>query len=331
MCAILRTLSKAKFFLDNFIVHHSCEDDTMENNPWKLQLWQYGENARQYPKNLITDEYWQDKALQLLSMFEVSFTARQRKNYLLYVLLYLFDWYTPDKQSYKEYVVFLEQLACKYFNDIYLKDDNLNEINVPLPGSFDNEILDNGNLNLSCQNNVNEFENIYGSGIGDRSAGIPLFVFNYLDYKIWQKYADELRGKKVEKGSIERNNFFDSLGCSDFDLPVFQKFYFSRTRRSLEHYFPQANADGMNGNPSQAEINCLGNYAMIGSDINSSGSNWSPKTKLEHYLDSSGKVKQVSVASLKFMIMMQICRDKQIWTFAEIKNHQEKMINLLKV
>ena len=134
-------LLKAKFFLDNFIVHHSCEDDTMENNPWKLQLWQYGENARQYPKNLITDEYWQDKALQLLSMFEVSFTARQRKNYLLYVLLYLFDWYTPDKQSYKEYVVFLEQLACKYFNDIYLKDDNLNEINVPLPGSFDNEIL----------------------------------------------------------------------------------------------------------------------------------------------------------------------------------------------
>lgn len=324
-------LLKAKFFLDNFIVHHSCEDDTMENNPWKLQLWQYGENARQYPKNLITDEYWQDKALQLLSMFEVSFTARQRKNYLLYVLLYLFDWYTPDKQSYKEYVVFLEQLACKYFNDIYLKDDNLNDIKVPLPGSFDNEILDNGNLNLSCQNNVNEFENIYGSGIGDRSAGIPLFVFNYLDYKIWQKYADELRGKKVEKGSIERNNFFDSLGCSDFDLPVFQKFYFSRTRRSLEHYFPQANADGMNGNPSQAEINCLGNYAMIGSDINSSGSNWSPKTKLDHYLDSSGKVKQVSVASLKFMIMMQICRDKQIWTFAEIKNHQEKMINLLKV
>ena len=70
---------------------------------------------------------------------------------------------------------------------------------------------------------------------------------------------------------------------------------------------------------------------MIGSDINSFGSNWSPKTKLDHYLDSSGKVKQVSVASLKFMIMMQICRDKQIWTFAEIKNHQENMINLLKV
>ena len=57
-------------------------------------------------------------------------------------------------------------------------------------------------MNLSCQNNVNEFENIYGSGIGDRSAGIPLFVFNYLDYKIWQKYADELRGKKVEKGKF---------------------------------------------------------------------------------------------------------------------------------
>ena len=49
----------------------------------------------------------------------------------------------------------------------------------------------------------------------------------------------------------------------------------------------------------------MGNYAMIGSEANSSGSNWSPITKLEHYLDSSGKIRQISVASLKFMIMMQ--------------------------
>ena len=323
-------LLKAKFFLDNFIVHHSCEDDTMENNPWKLQLWQYGENDRQYPQNLIANDYFQDKALQLLSMFEVSFTARQRKNYLLYILLYLFDWYSPQKESYEEYVSFLEQLAYKYFNDVYLKDDNLNKSKVPLPGSFDNEILNAGNLNLQPQDNIDNFEKIYGSGTDRESDGIPLFVFNYLDYKIWQKYADELRGGKFKKGSDRRVNFFESLGCSDFDLSVFQKFYFSRTRRSLEHYFPQANADGKNGNPNQMGINCLGNYAMIGSDINSSGSNWSPKTKLDHYLDSSGKVKQVSVASLKFMIMMQICRDKQTWGFEEIKNHQVKMIEILK-
>ena len=31
------------------------------------------------------------------------------------------------------------------------------------------------------------------------------------------------------------------IGCSDFGLKVFNQFYFSRTRRSLEHYYPQAN------------------------------------------------------------------------------------------
>jgi hypothetical protein len=79
------------------------------------------------------------------------------------------------------------------------------------------------------------------------------------------------------------------LGCSDFGLKVFDQFYFSRTRRSLEHYYPQALANGKKGAPTQEQINCLGNYAMIGSEINSSGSNWTPKTKLTHYLDASGK------------------------------------------
>jgi hypothetical protein len=74
---------------------------------------------------------------------------------------------------------------------------------------------------------------------------------------------------------------------------------------------------------------------MIGSDANSYGSNWSPKTKLDHYLDTSGKIVQVSVASLKFRIMMQICKDNILskpgkeWTFEDIQQHQEKMVTLL--
>lgn len=53
--------------------------------------------------------------VQLLSMFEVSFTARQRKNYLFYVLSYLFK--KRDLDKYRE---FLENLAKKYFFDIYI-------------------------------------------------------------------------------------------------------------------------------------------------------------------------------------------------------------------
>ena len=86
------------------------------------------------------------------------------------------------------------------------------------------------------------------------------------------------------------------------------------------------------------KINCLGNYAMIGSEANSSGSNWSPKAKLIHYLDSSKKTRLVSVASLKFFIMMYMCKDNQNlpdrqngreWIFADIQKHQKKMLRIL--
>ena len=146
-----------------------------------------------------------------------------------------------------------------------------------------------------------------------------------------------MRGQKLEKENLSRKAFFEDLGCSDFDLHHFDQFYFSRTRRSLEHYFPQANVNGL-VKLDESKINCLGNYAMIGSEANSSGSNWSPKAKLIHYLDYSRKIGQVSVASLKFIIMMQMCRDNQNlpdrqngreWIWTDIQTHQRKMLDIL--
>ena len=324
-------LLMAKYLLDNYIVHHSNDDDAIENNPWKLQYWQK-DGKKAYTVNLDGESETQHKLVHLLSMFEVSFTARQRKNYLFYCLLYLFraeDW------NAEEYCEFVSRLADKYFYDVYLVPDNLNEINTPKPGSFDNSVLDENALDIEIGNEDLDFTAIYGDGTV-ASDGIPLFVFNYLDYKLWEKYSDELRGGKTKESSKARKGFFDALGCSDFGLKVFEQFYFSRTRRSLEHYFPQANASGMNGLPTEEQINCLGNYAMIGSEANSSGSNWSPKAKLNHYLDASGKIKLVSVASLKFMIMMQICKDNQNsrdggyeWIFDDILEHQDKMLEML--
>ncbi len=323
-------LLKAKYLLDNYIVHHSNEDDTIGNNPWKLQYWQK-EGTKGYLKNLAGENETQSKLVQLLSMFEVSFTARQRKNYLFYCLLYLFR---SDDWDIGKYYEFLLGLADKYFKDVYLVENNLNEINTPKPGSFDSTILCDNALDITPYNGSFDFAAIYGDGT-IMSKGIPLFVFNYLDYKLWEKYANELRGERTKERSKERTEFFSTLGCGDFGMKVFEQFYFSRTRRSLEHYYPQANANGENGAPTEEQINCLGNYAMIGSEANSSGSNWSPKTKLDHYLDSSGKIKQVSVASIKFMVMMQKCKENQNareagqeWNFDDIKDHQEKMIAL---
>lgn len=318
-------LLKARFLLDNYIVHHSKEDDTVESNPWKLQVWHREEenkSKKEYLKNL-DDTSLQDKLAHLLSMFEVSFTARQRKNYLFYCLLYLLQ--SPSR-NVTEYADFVENLAKSYFYKVYLDESKLNAINTPDPGSFDKAILKGRSFDDTPipTRNIDTFVSIYGDG-SEVSKGVPLFVFNYLDYKLWELYYQN----KIKEKDSDRKAFFDMMGCSDFGLKVFKQFYFSRTRRSLEHFYPQSTASGKDGFLGENQINCLGNYAMIGSEANSSGSNWSPKTKLDHYLDSSGKISQISVASLKFMIMMQLCKDKSKWDFDEIKAHQEKMVAVL--
>lgn len=329
--AFAYTLLKARFLLDNFVVHHSMEDDTVDSNPWKLQKWQIEFGKKDYAKNLCDDQGTQERLTHLLSMFEVSFTARQRKNYLFYVLLYLMEQDLGDGRCLEGYAAFVEELADRYFNEVYLNGSLLNERNTPRPGSFDSTVISGRELVRSAvaKGSPERFDSIYGVG-SEASRGVPLFVFNYLDFRLWKKYSDDLRGGKHREGNRERERFFSELGCGDFDLVAFNQFYFSRTRRSLEHYYPQATANGEDGHLSKAQINCFGNYAMIGSEANSSGSNWDPKTKIDHYLDdASGKVNQVSVASLKFRIMMQVCKDRGKWGSDEIVEHQKKMVSLM--
>ena len=109
---------------------------------------------------------------------------------------------------------------------------------------------------------------------------------------------------------------------------------------AYEHYYPQAKA-GEDKPITSEEINCFGNFAMIGSDANSSGSNWNPIDKKNRYLDS--KSNQVSVASLKFRIMLQMCQDNYDegiknsikrefgyeWNAEDMQKHQEKMLCII--
>ena len=321
----------AKYYLDNYMVHHINGEDKAIENPWKLQYYcKKGKGKSAYMADLIDhDKSKQRELVHLLSMFEVAFTAKQRKNYLFYCLLYLFnDW---DKNNYLNFV---RNLADKYFFDVYLDANKLNERNQPKPNSFDETIIQNGKLNVGLKDINRNFNGIYPQG----SSNIPLFVFNYTDYRLWKKYADELRGNRAKKGSKARSEFFIALGCGDFGLETFDDFYFSRTRKSLEHYYPQAKA-GEDKPITPEEINCFGNFAMIGSDANSSGSNWNPTVKNECYLDS--KSNQVSVASLKFRIMLQMCQDnKELkegdkrdsgfeWNADDMQKHQEKILSII--
>lgn len=332
-------LLKAKFLLDNYIVHHSLGDiEQVGDNPWKLQFFYRENDRKRYNKNLTDNLDIQKELVHLLSMFEVSFTPKQRKNYLFYCMMFLFENYELKETDYLE---FLQNLAHNYFYNVYLNRAYLNERNQPVPNAFDNVLLEDrkmkdDKIEVDGISNRVAFEEIYKQGRAD----VPLYVFNYTDYILWKKYADELRGDKTKKGSKERTLFFEELGCSDFELDSFNNFYFSRTRKSLEHYYPQAKA-GEGKQLSSDEINCFGNFAMIGAEANSSGSNWDPKTKLDHYCD--GKSDQVSVASLKFKIMMQKCYDNDLairkgellreahmeWNAEDIQEHQKRMLDII--
>ena len=323
----------AKYYLDNYMVHHINGEDKAIENPWKLQYYcKKGKGKSAYMTDLIDyDKSKQRELVHLLSMFEVAFTAKQRKNYLFYCLLHLFNDWDEDN-----YLKFVRNLANKYFFDVYLDANKLNERNQPKPNSFDETIIQNGKLNVGLKDINRNFNGIYPQG----SSNIPLFVFNYTDYRLWKKYADELRGNRAKKGSKARSEFFIALGCGDFGLETFDDFYFSRTRKSLEHYYPQAKA-GEDKPITPEEINCFGNFAMIGSDANSSGSNWNPIDKKNRYLDS--KSNQVSVASLKFRIMLQMCQDNYDegikngikrefgyeWNAEDMQKHQEKMLCII--
>lgn len=321
----------AKYYLDNYMVHHINGEDKAIENPWKLQYYcKKGKGKSAYMTDLIDyDKSKQRELVHLLSMFEVAFTAKQRKNYLFYCLLHLFNDWDEDN-----YLKFVRNLANKYFFDVYLDANKLNERNQPKPNSFDETIIQNSKLNVGLKDINRNFNGIYPQG----SSNIPLFVFNYTDYRLWKKYADELRGNRAKKGSKARSEFFIALGCGDFGLETFDDFYFSRTRKSLEHYYPQAKA-GEDKPITPEEINCFGNFAMIGSDANSSGSNWNPTVKNECYLDS--KSNQVSVASLKFRIMLQMCQDnKELkegdkrdsgfeWNADDMQKHLEKILSII--
>jgi len=309
-------LLKAKFLLDNYIVHHTDGEEKQGSRPWELKK-RKKEGYKFIPNNLSENRLQQEKLVHKLSLLEVTFTPRQRKNYLLYCLIYLFK--CDDLNDFAAYDDFLEKLLDKYLKDIYLNPEELNEKNTPSPNAFDGRLLRDGNVYLEIENKDIDFVNVFGDGT-EISKGIPLFVFNYLDYKIWKKYREQ---------SNNPDKLFEELGCTPFDLKEFQNFYFSRTRRSLEHYFPQANVKNSK-ELDENKINCFGNYAMIGSAANSAGSNWSPKVKCDRYLDSSEKIDRVSVSSLKFLIMMQKCKDGDgKWDFENIQEHQKKMVKIL--
>lgn len=258
-------LLKIKFLFDKYVIKRELKSDN-----WSLKQLKLSENRKSnyykytFSENDNNEEDDTDinkKILMLLSMFHMSYPTLIYKNWLNYVLKYL---YSQKNINAKDYENKLKNLAKERYNKIINENDE--------------DILNEG-------------------------TGVPHFIFNYLDYLLWEddRY-------KIYFG--DDKGFIDKISQKIKDF----KFTF---RNSVEHYYPQHPLSGET--LADKDLNNFGNLCLISRSKNSKLSNSLPRAKKEHYINND-------IDSIKQAIMMS----HKEWNKNEIDKHGEEMKKLLR-
>ena len=138
---------------------------------------------------------------------------------------------------------------------------------------------------------------------------VPNFVFNRLDYQLWKLFQEQEQEQKVE--ILSENDKWLTIKNKE---AIWKKFRFT-FRSSVEHHYPQHPSVG---DELESGLNDFGNLYLLSQSKNSSLGNSSPEEKKKHYRNNE-------YDSLKQAIMMNYNE----WTEREIKEHGEKMIEIL--
>ena len=216
--------------------------------------------------------------VMLLSMFHVSNPSRIYKNWLYAVLRWLFK--NKDNITFDSYVDFLKELCDKFYFGNNCQGEDITDIILGKEINFSsNEEWNGGVL-------------------------VPNFVFNRLDYQLW-----ELSTEKVKK--LLKNNEWLTDNTKD---AIWKKFRFT-FRSSVEHHYPQHPSVG---DELESGLNDFGNLYLLSQSKNSSLGNSSPEEKKKHYRNNE-------YDSLKQAIMMNYNE----WTEREIEEHGKEMLEIL--
>lgn len=278
-------LLKCKYLFDQCVIkrEYSQGKDT-----WSLKrLKWYSKKSVSFINRFDDNEDGYDginrQILMLLSAFHVSTPTLVYKHWLNAALYYL---YYEEEVNAQDYLEFLSNLAKRfvferflvqgegksYFEMIYETKDNYSPKNLTAK-HIDSEKLLFGQI----ENN---------------------FVFNYLDYLLWQQ--------NKEKDAVVK----------EFEFTF---------RSSVEHFYPQHPMDGHPELKSET-LHEFGNLCLISHSKNSRLSNFPPKAKLAHF---SAAIKQKSIDSLKLYEMIKLLEDNNDWGEDEIEEHGQKMLKLL--
>jgi hypothetical protein len=288
-------LLKGKFLFDKYIIKREFSKGT---DHWSLkQLKLYESNKVSYVNtfdadNAETNDGINREILMLLSMFHTSSPTLVYKHWLNASLKFVFENDTFKAEAYKAY---LENLAKAFLNDRFLANN---------PKDYFEIIYTNNGVQKNIKTDINTDKLNQGTAVEN-------FIFNYLDYLLWQNYRTTDR----DYFKIKNEKAFTDNRIKDFEYTF---------RSSVEHYYPQ---HPIEGNPTIDEkwLNDFGNLCLISSNKNSRLSNYMPKAKKDHYQNSP------TIDSIKQRIMMEY----EQWDTNgsnnknEIEEHGNKMTNIL--
>ena len=268
-------LLSCRYLFDKYIIKSSTLRS--EDEHWSLWRIVRGSSSSYYYKNTFgldsgesndidVDEQTKN-AIMLLSMFHVSNPSRIYKNWLYAVLRWLFD--NRDNIEQSDYIKFLEELCDKFYFGNNCQGEDITDI------ILGKEIVFSSNKE-------------WNDGVL-----VPNFVFNRLDYQLWQKYKDK-----------------------------YPKFRFA-FRSSVEHHYPQHPSEehGLE-KLEQAILDTFGNLYLLSQSKNSRLSNLPPEAKLTYYPNGD-------YDSLKQALMMEKTKEFNKWKAEEILEHGKEMLVLL--
>ena len=230
-------LCQCRYLFDKYII--KADTSKEQDDHWSLLTIKPREkNSSSYQYN---NTFLDNKNVELLlSMFHVSHPSRIYKNWLYAVLRWLYAKFTPNQIEIelkeKDYITFLEDLSDRYYFGHYGNGDDFFDL-------INQEEFVRPNYQ-SREEMPTSLQNMLKSG-----TAIPNFIFNRLDYLLWQK---------------EPKNF---------------RFTF---RSSVEHFYPQTPPEKNECLPNHI-LHCLGNLCLISQSHNSRFTNNMPKAKLANF------------------------------------------------
>lgn len=291
-------LLKSKFYFDKYIIKREFAKGS---DHWSLKrLKWYDGNKVSYVNtfdadNAETNDGINREILMLLSMFHVSNPTLVYKHWLNASLKFVIEYSGTNLAN--DYKTYLENLAKAFLNDRYLANNQKDFFEI----IYTNE---GKQKNFATDIDTNKL---------NQGTAVENFIFNYLDYLLWQDYRANKNYFKINNGQAFADN-----RVKDFEYSF---------RSSVEHYYPQHPIDEnliLKGQDA-LWLDNFGNLCLISGSKNSRLSNFMPAAKKDYYTGSP------TIDSIKQRIMMEYEQWDTNGTnnHNEIEEHSNKMIEIL--